>query len=921
MATAVLMIDEQTRTLGCEVARAMRKPFLIMLTLLIIVPATARAQDDASKQLSQEERMVRDGMAEALDRRLRGGRSTNELEKLARAYRNRARKERKSAKRHPLYEEAQKRYQKWINALARSTEDDAAKRDVDLAGARVEFAGMILSQWVVGDLDQFEITSGMRGDRERLVGLFKEARRQYNAALELLTPLHDDRNYREDEFLALGILGTIHQLRLDSLLNLGWSSYYVGVVGAEGGEQRGAALRAAEQTFQELVDTGEAGPAVYQCYLGLAMSIREQERFDEAERVFALATEEGVEPAVEAQARYELARCHIMSGKYDEARTTLAPLARKNLRNLTPADKAIQFRIYLAMLWDANSYLLEANALRAAAARAGAGRRAMLQKAKRARERGIRKMNRLRELGKSWKAVVNLYQAASIDTQADPKTLDAGELLALATELTRVKKHEDARVRLEEAASRKDADKTVAGDVLFELGKCYYVLKDERKAAQAFQDMASKYRSHPQAPKAALFAYQVWAKLAKASKRKDDFGHLADTLLNLLQSFPEHEKRIDAMWFLPVALQAATRYQEAAEQFGKVAQDSPHGEEAQFRSALCERRACEARRGQLSDRAYATRARAVAAKLTAYADAALQRAAGGGDARALRNWSAEARVHAAELLLTGNAAQFKQPLQILTNFEQRYPDSALIGRVLGARIRAHRGLRQYEEASKILEQYLQTVPAEKAGSVLRSLANGMQDEVERMLAEGQVEQAKALAAEAVPIFERLEKWFLSNEKDAKNADIVRVGLARMLHAAGRLEQADQIVATMLAANPKNGNLQRLRAQIRTSGLADDAPRAELEAAKKAWETLLRDRVMKTRAPQRYWEARYHFLWLMLRLGDAATVEKAIGQDRIWTPDLGGPPWHQRLNELYEQAAAKLGLTGDTANAPEDGQEP
>ena len=71
----------------------MRKPFLIMLAHLIIVPGAVRAQDDAPKQPSQEERMVRDGMAEALDRRLRGGRTTNELEMLAHAYRNRAKKD------------------------------------------------------------------------------------------------------------------------------------------------------------------------------------------------------------------------------------------------------------------------------------------------------------------------------------------------------------------------------------------------------------------------------------------------------------------------------------------------------------------------------------------------------------------------------------------------------------------------------------------------------------------------------------------------------------------------------------------------------------------------------------------------------------------------------------------------------------
>ncbi|NUQ48209.1 MAG: hypothetical protein HUU22_19515, partial [Phycisphaerae bacterium] len=56
----------------------------------------------------------------------------------------------------------------------------------------------------------------------------------------------------------------------------------------------------------------------------------------------------------------------------------------------------------------------------------------------------------------------------------------------------------------------------------------------------------------------------------------------------------------------------------------------------------------------------------------------------------------------------------------------------------------------------------------------------------------------------------------------------------------------------------------------------------------------------------YWEARYCWLRLRLAGGDAAEVARGIESERAWYPDLGGPPWQARLNELAEQARRQAG---------------
>ena len=137
-------------------------------------------------------------------------------------------------------------------------------------------------------------------------------------------------------------------------------------------------------------------------------------------------------------------------------------------------------------------------------------------------------------------------------------------------------------------------------------------------------------------------------------------------------------------------------------------------------------------------------------------------------------------------------------LDLLDGFEQRYEGSGQIGRVLAVRINAYRGLRQYEAAARVVEQFLRTVPPEQAGGTLAIVARGMQEEVERLERKGDSEAARKLAIQSIPTFEQLETWVEAEPGRAKYLDAVWYGLARVRYLAGQYELAQELLAVDVA---------------------------------------------------------------------------------------------------------------------------
>jgi tetratricopeptide (TPR) repeat protein len=879
-------------------------------------PTVLVAQDDESSQAAEIERLVREGRVETLHSRFRGGRTPEELRLLALAQTNRAMQLRDDHRRQKAFRDAEVRYLTWISSVERDREAERLQRTVNAAAARVAYAGMILSKWAVADLDEFELTAGKRGETRRLLDLLLKARTIYEQAADAVEPLAEtlrDADGRratevEEHYLALGIYDAIPRLQLDIRFNRAWANLYIGIVDPKNSAGRSAGLRAAERDFQELVDSGQSGETAARCGLGLAMALREQGRYDAARRCFDAALADAGSGTLAAQVRYEQARSDIQAGCFDQARGALRPLVEKDPERLEPADQPARFYINLAHLWEANSYLEEAQKL-GRTAESSLARQAIALRATRAREIGLRKMSQLASRGGSWPALVQLFMSDAIDLAADAKTLSAAELLFAARQYSEMKKYRHALMQLEAAAARENVPPDLAAEILFELGVCHYRCRETRAAAEVFERVARDHKSHAKAAQAVSYAYQLWASIADESKRPDDYLHLADVLLNLLQSFPEHEKRDEAVWWLPVALQSGGRYREAIEHFGNVPAYSPQHEEAQYRRALCARLWFDAERSSLKAAQLQIRANLVTAELKSYARQAYQRAGQAPRQHAVYGWSAAALVSAAEVYASAGVEQYQRALDLLDDFEQRYVGSEQIGRVLAVRINGYRVLRRYDDAARVVERFLQTVPPEQAGGTLAVVARGMQEEVDRLERSGDLEQARKLATQSLPTFEQLETWVKADSSRAKYQDAVWYGLARMRYLAGQYEPARELVTTLLAKDDRNGNYQRLNALVLTAALPADAPPEDVARAREAWGAMLRDPALRSVAPERYWEARYHYLELMLRAGEAGAVENAIRQERVWYPELGGRGWEAKLNALYDRAVEQLEATG------------
>ncbi|MEW6252301.1 MAG: hypothetical protein AB1716_16805, partial [Planctomycetota bacterium] len=83
--------------------------------------STAPAGDESARpEIPPEiEKMIQDGLSEALDARLRGGANPTEKHWLARAFATRARRARQADERRKAYVQAAERYRKWVESLER----------------------------------------------------------------------------------------------------------------------------------------------------------------------------------------------------------------------------------------------------------------------------------------------------------------------------------------------------------------------------------------------------------------------------------------------------------------------------------------------------------------------------------------------------------------------------------------------------------------------------------------------------------------------------------------------------------------------------------------------------------------------------------------------------------------------------------
>jgi tetratricopeptide (TPR) repeat protein len=847
--------------------------------------------------------MVAEGMAEALAAHLRDAPHPQGAYLLGQAYANQARGTTDAAQQQEAYENARRAYQRWIAQLdARAATGDLAAR-VAPALVRIELASILLSGYAAEPLGALDLSAGHLGDRALVRSLLDEVRQLCAQAESTLQPLLTDLPRFEEHLLAAGIYDALLAARVDLMLQQGWAAYFSARYKDVKPPERNQLLSAAERIFRQLLELKAAERLHPHVRMALGMTQRELQRYGEGARSLQQALSQAEAAPLVAQIRCELARCHLAAHRFDEARTNLAPLTQKDPTRLPAADEAVRFYVRQAHLLDANSYLIEAEVVRQAALRSPV-REAIAARAREARITGLRKMKALADLGPPWPSLVRVFVARSVDPEAPVDKLLPIELLYTAQARMDAQRWDAALVRLERAAAIPGIESDVLGDVLFELGRCQYQLGQPRAAAATFDRLASQLRSHARAPQAATVAYQLWGQIAEASGQQADYQQLANTLRNLITSFADHPRRGEATWLLPVALQLAGEYQRAADAFALVPKKSEHWEEAQFRRVICAQQACAAAQDAMDSATFAARARQTAQMLQEYAAQALQRVAISPQPEQLRSWAGRARLAAAELLCTPGVEGYTRALQMLDGFEETFPRGVQRGRVLAVRMRAYHGMREFARAAQMLQSFLDSAAPETVRPTLTALGAGMQREVARLTAAGQQAEAQALAVDALTIFDALEERLQSDGAAGADLLMVRRERAELLHVAGQHAAARALVEQLLQQRPRDGTLRRLHAQVLTAALDARASEDDLRTAQQAWEAILADAGLRQRTPDRYWEARYHWLSLHLRRGHGDEVARAIFQESRWLPNLGGSPWRERLTQLYRDAGGR-----------------
>ncbi len=801
---------------------------------------------------------------------------------------NRASRTGESAARDAAFEQARRRMLAWIEAAERQPDADPAVRTLAAATARLALGDMIVSRWMVPLRDRFELTDGQDVDRSRLVELLGAARDALGQAVadtgRLAEELRTGGPPTEDRFLALGIYDALRHTSARARFVLAWTDLHLAA--ASQPRQAQQYLQQAQRLFEELLDAGGDAVSQVRCRLGLAIALGRLGLFDEALRHFEQAARQADDPGLVAEVRYRQARCLLRAGRFEKARAVLKPLVAQDA-----AGQAARFYVNLALLWDANSYLIEARQRLAA----GAG-----QAASRLRRTGLEKMYALARRGGAWPAVVAVYVADVVERTDDAATLSAAEVLLIAQQASARGDFEKAARLLRGLRQRGDVDARIEPEFLFELGRCEFKAGRERAAAEAFGALARRYKSHPNAQQALTYACELWAAVAERTGRVDDYRELANMLLLLLESFPEHPQRREAAWSLPLALESAGEYESAARHYAAIPTSDPRHDEAVFRRLLCRAREVESKRNRLSAAQLRETVQQMCAELKAYARQAAERAArSSDDADRWRRRAAGALVSAARLVALPQVGEYEQVLSLLADFETRYGDSGWLTAAIVLQVEAAQKVGKHDQAVATIRRFFDAKPVNRSPADVARLTAATGVEVDRLMAAGQTEQARSLARAVLPLAERVLARAVERGEEMRAA--AQYELARLRWAAGELTTAEELTARLLEHDPRDGEYRRLAALVATALAESQSSTERSQAAVKAWEQILSDPQLRDVQPARYWEARYHYLALLLRLGQAAQVRQAIEQERVWYPDLGGDPWRGRLEALLHEA--------------------
>lgn len=878
------------------------RPSLPLIFMILVVPTVAASsdpplssRDEPDDRLPRHERILveqlsQQGMPELVEQLLAEA-PTMHLVHVGRAYAQAARREHDAATREQFLGKAVDAYQQAIRLENDSSWCCGIRRGFDLVQWKVELADLIVRQVCAPDMDRYEITSGHDFDRTRLLKRLKEAEQLHRAAREQLDEIVIDARRNEQTYLLLGLGGKVDRLSREAMIGSAWTSLLIGMLSERGTHGRRVRLDSAIGLFDLISRTEQDAHRKYNATLGAAIALRESDRTTEAEAAFNRVLESTMPDGLLARARHEKARLHMQRERFDRAREELSTLAH------LPGgkeEKDSAFYVQLAPVLLAYTDILDAGASHCPPAQ-----KAELQKLATSR------LMEIAERGGVWTAVAQVYLALMDDEGGAPSALEDGELFLTGSRLMAGKKYARG-VDIWTELLRRPGAVDRHNQARFNLGICQIQLGEEAAAAKTLKQVFDDAREGELAERAAASWYQCLRRLAGAANDKAVYGELGEAAEVFCQAFPTHELAAEARWVGALAWQESGELDKALAAFKAVSRDHDRYWEARYREALVRQQVYDlfpaaedtSRRHQLALDAAKVwrkfgddldRAQAVASKGEPPVNYP-------GSGR-IALWRREASLAAAGLYASAEVRQYDQALELLPEMDET-------PRALGLRLRCLLGVGREAEAQALLSRVLASALESDSIGTLLDLAVRMERQMLALRASGHRRQTLQVAEDAIPVLRKLLELLQDDAKGRQDKEVVRFSLAQALGEAGRFEEARELYDQLISRDPFNG------AYIRAAALMEEdvAPhlsgkerRESEDRAEKFWSRLLEDTSLRERIPDQYWEARYHWLRHQLRQGKADLVTRGIESERVWYPDLGGPPWQDKLHELATEA--------------------
>jgi tetratricopeptide (TPR) repeat protein len=833
------------------------------------------------------------------------------------------------------------------------------KRRFEVAQWHVEMGDLILRRWIAPDMDRYEITSGLDFDRARVTRRLQEAQTAYAAAGELLDDLMIGMRTEEERYLLMGLAGKIVPLQEQQQLNGAWASLYLGLTAAPETEGRKGLFTTALNAFDAVGRVAKEPDRKYNALLGAGIALSHIKHYAEADAAFDRIIRSTAPLPLTARARFERARSLIEAHRFDEARDELDALAAITEPEPGSEYAGALFYIRLAPLIRAYTYCreLETNRGGSAKERKAVQDQAYAAFAKITEQGGIWPEIVQVYLDTFGKQKRELTDLTDVELRAKVERLMAGKeygeaipILKIILDRASMKEYhaeagfnlgvcyfqaQDLRGAAEAflgvARSKPAAD--VGEKATEHAYRCWRQLahasdkpEDYLQLAAAGELLAGQFPQHRLATEAAWVAALARQEGGDYTAALTAYGRVPQTSGNYWAARRNIARCRQAIYDGMSSTASAPRRRRAAEEaanaWAAVADELAAALKAQSDKPAPASKESRPKKGASSRPAKTMNSHLSPVGIPGFSSLA-----------EVEEWITDARLAAAALFAGDEIRGFNDGLRVLA-------DLPLTGRVLALRIRCYRGLGDLKAANLVLEGFIRqsgdaagsAEPSSQPGenqtgeavageptsvlAALVGLAAEMEKEVTRLKKIGRDVEATHMAADAVETIRQLLDWIQKQPEYKKHVPTVRYSLVKALAQAGCPQEAMTQLEELMRESPSEGEYIRTAARLqediaRGAGEATSAPAgagrasrdAALDKAEALWAKLLEDQTLRDRAPDAYWEARYHWLEHQLRHGHAAEVVKGIEAEQAWYPDLGGAPWQTKLLDLAKQAQA------------------